>query len=273
MKINNHLLFNNNNQQVPFKNTPNKGKKFLGLQYLVMHYTAVTKAAGSISWFMDKNAEASAHLLIDRDGSITQFAPFDTITWHAGKSQLNGLSGLNQYSIGIELVNGGRLKKVDNQFVCPVDQKIVNSNDVVFAKHKNETEPNFWHNYTTQQIEVATEVAALLVKTYGLKDVVGHDDIAPFRKSDPGPAFAMTSFRAKAMGRKDETIDNYTTTTAVNIRKGPGTDFLTVTDALPTNTKVLVLKREGNWSFVEVVGKVHGLNDVEGWVSSKFLGK
>lgn len=273
MKINNYLLFTNNNEQVPFRLTPNRGKKIVDLQYLVMHYTAVTKAAGSVSWFLDKNAQASAHLLIDRDGSVTQFAPFDTITWHAGKSQWNGLSGLNQYAIGIELVNGGRLKKIDNQFVCPVDQKIVNNNDVIFARHKNEQETTYWQNYTTQQLEAAIEIAALLVRTYKLKDVIGHEDIAPFRKSDPGPAFPMPSFRARAMGRKDENIDMYTTTTAVNIRKGPATDFATVTDALPNKTKVLVLKREGNWSFVEVLGKVHGLNDVEGWVSSKFLGK
>ena len=73
------------------------------------------------------------------------------------------------------------------------------------------------------------------------------------------------------MGRKENELTISVTTTDVNIRSGPGTQFPTITDALPKDSEVHVLKREGNWSFVEVVGIVHDLNDVEGWVFSKFL--
>ena len=104
-----------------------------------------------------------------------------------------------------------------------------------------------------------------------MKDVLGHDDIAPFRKIDPGPAFPMSSFRSKAMGRKDDTIDEYVTNTVVNIRSGAGTQFPPITDPLPKNIRVQVLKRKGNWSFVEVLDVVHELNDLEGWISSKLL--
>jgi N-acetylmuramoyl-L-alanine amidase len=270
MKIQNHLLFDNNNQQVDFRPTPNKGGK-LSPQYLVMHYTAATEARGSISWFLNKQAKASAHLIIDRDGTITQFAPFNIVTWHAGESEWNGLIGLNKYSVGIELVNGGRLARGTNGWICPVDKKAVPETDVVIARHKNESNENGWQAFTDKQIQTSIEVVTLIVRTYDLKNVVGHDDIAPHRKTDPGPAFPMGSFRSRVMGRKENEPTIYSTTTAVNIRSGAGTQFPTITDPLPKNTEVIVLKREGNWTFAEVIGIVNGLNDLEGWIFSKYL--
>ena len=270
MKITDHILIGNNNKPVDFQPTPNKGGKFTA-QYLVMHYTAATEARGSISWFLSKQAQASAHLLIDRDGTITQFAPFNIITWHAGASQWNGLIGMNKFSIGIELVNGGRLAKSGIAWICAVDKKTVADSDVIIARHKNDSIESGWQTYTEIQLQTAVEVAALLVKTYELKDVVGHEDIAPLRKSDPGPAFPMSSFRSRVMGRKDDEQVVYLTTTEVNIREGAGTQFATLTDALPKKTRVQILKRQGNWSFVEVLDIVNEINDLEGWVFSKYL--
>ncbi|HVG15282.1 MAG TPA: N-acetylmuramoyl-L-alanine amidase [Chitinophagaceae bacterium] len=270
MQIKNHLLFENDGKQVAYKATPNKGGKYAP-QYLVMHYTAATTPASCISWFGSLVAQASAHLLIARDGTVTQFAPFNVITWHAGKSNWKGLSGLNQYSIGIELVNGGRLMKGNIKCMCPVDQREVPNSEVIIAKHKNDAHEAAWHEYTDKQLEASIEIAALLVKTYGLKDVLGHEDISPVRKSDPGPAFPMASFRSKAMGRKDDTMDEYITSAELNIRSGPGTSFPTLTSALPVNTPVLVLKTEGTWSFVEVQATVNNIMDLEGWVSTRFL--
>jgi N-acetylmuramoyl-L-alanine amidase len=270
MKITNHILIGDNNKAVDFQATPNKGGKYTP-QYLVMHYTAATEAKGSISWFLNKQAKASAHLIIDRDGTITQFAPFNVITWHAGESEWNGLIGLNKFAVGIELVNGGKLVRVTNGWICPVDKKSVPETDVVIAVHKNEVNENGWQAYTEKQIQTAIEVAALIIKEYELRDVVGHDDIAPHRKTDPGPAFPMASFRSRVTGRKDDKPTIYLTTTDVNIRSGAGTQFPTLTDPLPKNTKVVLFKREGNWSFGEVVGKVNGLNDLEGWIFSKYL--
>jgi N-acetylmuramoyl-L-alanine amidase len=271
MKVTNHFLYDNNNRQVDFQATPNKGSKITP-QYVIMHYTAATQAKGSISWFLNKEARASAHLLIDRDGTVTQFAPFNTATWHAGESQWNGLNGLNKFSIGIELVNGGRLARSGSSWICTVDKKMVPEGDVVIAKHKNELLESAWHAYTEYQIQVAVEIAAVLVRTYGLKDVVGHEDISPLRKCDPGPAFPMASFRSRVLGRKEDVVRIHHNTAGVNIRSGPGTVFTALTgQLLPKKTRMRVLRREGNWSFVEVLDTVQGLNDLEGWISSKFL--
>ena len=270
MKITNDLLFGNDNKQVEFKLTPNRGGKYTP-QYLIMHYTAATEARGSVSWLLNKDAKASAHLIIDRDGSIVQLAPFTTVTWHAGVSTWNGLVGLNKFSIGIELVNGGRVVKSGNNWICPVDKKAVQDSDVIIATHKNESSPSGWQTYTEIQMQTAFEIGTQLAKTYNLKDVLGHEDIAPHRKSDPGPAFPMGSFRSRVMGRKENEAEVFKTIAAVNIRSGAGTQFAPVTKELPKNTAVNVLKRDGNWSFVEVLDQVHGLNDLEGWIFSKFL--
>lgn len=270
MQIKKHLLYDNN-KQVTLKATPNKGGIYVP-QYLVIHYTAATTAASAINWFLNPIAQASAHLVIAQDGKITQFAPFNIVTWHAGKSQWKGLSGLNQYSIGVELVNGGRLRQTGDKWTCPVDRCIVPNEEVMLATHKNETAQCAWHEYDGRQLEVAAEVAATLVRAYGLKDVIGHEDISPIRKSDPGPAFPMGSFRSRAMGRLDDTMDEYVTSAELNIRSGPGTIFgLLTIPPMPAGTPVVVLKTEGTWSFVDVQATVNGVMDLEGWVASKFL--
>lgn len=81
----------------------------------------------------------------------------------------------------------------------------------------------------------------------------------------------MKSFRSRALGRADQELDVYKTTTTLNIRSGPGTHFPALAQVLPAKTPVLVLKREGNWSFVEVLTIVKGQADLEGWVFSKSL--
>ncbi|WP_345951521.1 N-acetylmuramoyl-L-alanine amidase [Mucilaginibacter sp. PAMB04274] len=270
MKIIDHLLVNDDDTPVTFKATPNHGGIYTP-QYLVMHYTAATTTLSTVSWFQSTLAKASAHLLIARDGTVTQFAPFNVITWHAGKSQWKGLVGLNQFSIGIEMVNGGRLTKSIGKWICPVDAKRVPDDEVVIAIHKNESSKAAWHDYTEKQLKAAIEISALLVKTYNLKDVVGHEDIAPIRKSDPGPAFPMASFKSKVMGRETDFDEDFVTSADVNIRAGAGTAFATVAPPVPGGTPVRVLKTNANWSFVEVLKSVNGIMDLEGWIASRFI--
>ena len=151
----------------------------------------------------------SAHLVISRDGSITQLVPFDKIAWHAGRSAWKGFINLNRYSFGIELDNAGFLTRHSFPPVYGGDRGGKEANrwlswfkdeyddsEVIEAIHKHETKPRGWHIFTPEQIAAALEVSKLLVNHYNLRDVVGHDDIAPGRKIDPGPAFPMEDFRA-----------------------------------------------------------------------------
>ncbi len=96
--------------EVSFVETPNKGGD-LSPRYLVFHYTAGRSATSSINWLTNPESKASAHLVLARDGTITQLAPFNIKTWHAGLSHWDGLSGLNSSSIGIEMDNAGPRRK------------------------------------------------------------------------------------------------------------------------------------------------------------------
>ena len=103
-----------------------------------------------------KDLQVSSHLLIRRNGTIVQFVPFHKRAWHAGESCHNGRERCNDYSIGIEL------------------------------EGTDETP------YTEFQYEVLNEVIAILKQDYPLitdENIVGHCDIAPQRKTDPGPSF------------------------------------------------------------------------------------
>ncbi len=107
--------------------------------------------------------QVSSHLFIERDGAITQFVSFDDRAWHAGQSQFCGRDNCNDYSIGIELEG-------------------------------TDTEPYTDAQY--QQLAVVTECLKRHYRMITDERITGHEDIAPGRKTDPGPAFDWTRYRA-----------------------------------------------------------------------------
>lgn len=270
MKVVDHRLFQDDGKPVPFQASPNHGGKMTP-EFLVMHYTAMDSALGAVSWLTNPQAKASAHLVIGRDGAITQLVPFDTVAWHAGQSVWEGRSGLNGFSIGIEMDNAGKLTRHGNLWQAWFGRDY-EPGGVLEAVHKNETAPAGWQLYTPEQIEASLNAALAIVRAYGLKDVIGHEDIAPGRKVDPGPAFPLQSFRARILGRMDDAPVVYETTTTLNIRAGAGTTFATVPGSpLPPGTKLEILEHQGVWCHVDVLGLVKDMPDVQGWVHQSYL--
>ena len=109
-----------------------------------------------------KDLQVSAHLLIKRDGEMVQFVPFNQRAWHAGVSEFEGESNCNDFSVGIELEG---------------------ADDVP---------------YTQQQYQVLAQVTDCLRAHYPdilSSRIVGHDHIAPGRKTDPGPSFDWSYFK------------------------------------------------------------------------------
>jgi N-acetylmuramoyl-L-alanine amidase len=270
MKIINHRLHQDDGTPVPFKPSPNFGEA-VKPEYLVIHYTAGANAKGAVGWLINPNSKVSAHLVVGRDGSLTQLVPFDRVAWHAGVSQWEGRSGLNAYSIGIELDNAGRLVHKGGEWLASYGGTIADS-QVIQAAHKNGGPVYGWQTYTEVQLETLLEASLVIYDTYHMLDVVGHDDIAPKRKVDPGPAFPMDSFRAKIQGREQETAAVFETTTNLPIRSGPGSNFKPLGGSpLPHGARLERIMVEGSWWFVDVIEEVNGLVDLQGWVNSRYV--
>ena len=102
----------------------------------------------------------SSHLLIHRDGEVEQFVSFLDRAWHAGDSTYHGRANCNDFSIGIELEGTDHIP------------------------------------YTDRQYQVLAHIYRLLRQAYRIKNIVGHSDVAPGRKTDPGHSFLWSHFRA-----------------------------------------------------------------------------
>ena len=156
-------------------------------RFLVIHFTSGASGQSSINFWKTPDAKgASAHLVIERDGTVIQCRPFNRTCGHAGKSRWKGFDGLNACSIGIELANAG-----DNAKLAAKWSKL----PLFKARHKNGGPVQDWEAYPEEQIQACIQVAQAIVARYKLDDVIGHDDIAPDRKNDPGPAFPMGRLR------------------------------------------------------------------------------
>jgi N-acetylmuramoyl-L-alanine amidase len=136
--------------------SPNFGERRGGARIglIVLHYT-VLDCAEALDRLCDPVAEVSAHYLIDRDGTVLSLVPEEARAWHAGAGEWRGAGDVNSRSIGVELVNSG-------------------------------AEP-----FAEPQMAALERLLADLMHRHALPPaaVIGHSDMAPDRKSDPGPRF------------------------------------------------------------------------------------
>lgn len=197
MNIRNHFLDDISITRVL---SPNMGGVFQsGLpDTIILHYTAGSTAQSAIRTLTNPANSVSSHLVVDRDGSVTQLIPFNRIAWHAGKSSHGGRIGLNSFSVGIEMVNAGRLERRGNQFFAWFGKQYPEE-EVIQATHRNEKTANYWHRYTGRQIETIFQLCSFLKEYYPIKYILGHEEIAPGRKIDPGPAFPLDQLRNKIL--------------------------------------------------------------------------
>ena len=167
-------------------NFANKIRPKRNIKFVIIHYTGMQSEIESIKRLKDPKYKVSCHYLINRKGEIIQMVKDNHAAWHAGKSKWKKIINLNKNSIGIELVNKG---------------------------HRYG-----YQNFTLMQISSLIKLCKSLKKKYKIskENFLGHSDIAPLRKSDPGEKFPWQKLGFHNLGqwykKKDiilETNKNY----------------------------------------------------------------
>lgn len=139
--------------------SPNWNERALPVSMVVLHYTGMPTAQEALERMRDPGAAVSAHYCIDEDGTVHRLVPEGKRAWHAGRSYWRGVTDVNSASIGIELVNPG---------------------------HEWGYRP-----FPDAQMDALLPLLADIVRRHDVPraNVVGHSDIAPARKDDPGELF------------------------------------------------------------------------------------
>jgi len=149
--------YKNNKFLSPNFSIKNRSKKHI--KHIVIHYTGMQSEVESLKKLCNPRSKVSSHFFIKRSGEILKLVPEKKIAWHAGKSRWGKFNKLNKYSIGIEISNRG---------------------------HR-------WgyQQFTKKQLNSLSALCKQLMSKYLIskKNVVGHSDIAPERKKDPGEKF------------------------------------------------------------------------------------
>lgn len=201
-----HLL---EGDAVTFMNSPDVGGELVP-ELVVVHFTAGGTAGGSAKWLTKRDEHyVSAHLVIGRGGEVFQLVPFNRVAYHAGRSSWRGRGGCNSFALGIELANYGGLETVDEKYYSWSGQEVPADRVWKNLKHKHGGPVRAWESFPPAQVERCAELVAAMLDRYpavgqGVVEVagpnqsaigiVGHDDIAPGRKVDPGPAWIWREF-------------------------------------------------------------------------------
>lgn len=252
-------------------------------EIIVMHYTAGYSASSAVNTFKDKGSKASAHFVVEVDGTITQMVSTNDRAWHAGGGYYEGRPKVNNFSIGIEIVNpgyhypdgaGGYL----NWAKKPIKPALLKPFPGMTEAHDPWTGSSklSWPNYPEAQLDAVEDLTRALLEAYpSIRDVVGHRDVDGVRKKkvDPGPAFPLRRFRRLVDDRSDADPEPTTMHVEVedvlNVRGGPGTGFATLDwGPLKNGDQVQVLERLGEWYRVQ-----RWLSGVarQGWVYARYL--
>ncbi|MFN5778845.1 MAG: N-acetylmuramoyl-L-alanine amidase [Novosphingobium sp.] len=152
--------------------SPNWNERQLPVSMVVLHYTGMQTAEEALARLCDEAAQVSAHYLIEEDGTVHRLVREDRRAWHAGKSFWRGVTDVNSASVGIELVNPG---------------------------HEFGYRP-----FPDAQMEALLPLLSEIVQRHDIPraNVVGHSDVAPARKEDPGELFDWDVLAAHRLALK-----------------------------------------------------------------------
>lgn len=158
--------------------SPHFNERASSVDSIIIHYTDMPSAADALAWLCNPASNVSAHYMIDEQGQLYHLVNEDKRAWHAGESYWQGCTDMNSCSVGIELANTGH---------------------------------SFGHTpFPEAQIEVLLRVCEKISKEWGIpaSRVLGHSDIAPQRKQDPGHLFPWETLAREGLGLWPESVNH-----------------------------------------------------------------
>ncbi|OYW56763.1 MAG: hypothetical protein B7Y80_01385 [Hyphomicrobium sp. 32-62-53] len=190
---------------VPFVQAANEGGR-IEPKIVVLHDTAGPDGS-AVSWFRKKASKVSAHFVVARDGSITQLVECDRKAFHAGESSWRGRRWCNDFGIGIEIENPGKLTLRGDKCFAWYGAAWPES-ECLRLNSKAHGGEGYWLPYTAAQIKaVDSLVRAILIAYPTVIDIVGHFEISPRRKVDVGPHYPLDRTRAMLADRDEPLKD------------------------------------------------------------------
>ena len=151
-------------------NFDTKKRKKKEIKFIIFHYTGMKKEIDAINRLTNQKSKVSSHYLIKKNGEILTLVPDLYVSWHAGVSSWKNYKSLNRHSIGVEITNPGHEFK--------------------------------YQRYTQKQISSILKLSKFLIKKYKIKPkfILGHSDISPDRKKDPGEKFPWYYLSKRKIG-------------------------------------------------------------------------
>lgn len=258
---------------------------------VILHDTASRLDKYNARDYLASSLRASAHFVVELDGTITQLVPTNRRAGHAGQSVWQNEAECNDFSIGIEMVSPGRLTRVsesvglgggESRAITWFGQLMSIKADQLVEMTTPEHGWGFWMPYPQAQIDAVIELLeALFAGIHSLKDITTHWYVSPGRKIDPAPIFPVDAVRARVLGPDDPAL----TAAAEGSKAEIGSDFVRVIAAptlnlrrwpsfnpnvltsIPAGTVVPVLRRgsfAGNgWIYTRFGGH-------EGWALARY---
>ncbi|MEK1895685.1 MAG: N-acetylmuramoyl-L-alanine amidase [Rhizobium sp.] len=152
--------------------SPNHGERAGGRRpdMILLHYTGMPTADGALEWLCRNESQVSSHYFVSEGGEVLQLVPEERRAWHAGKSYWQGETDINSLSIGIEIANAGH--------------------------------PGGLPEYPQEQIQALVELCRDCGQRWSIapERVLGHSDVAPIRKVDPGEKFPWKDLHRAGVG-------------------------------------------------------------------------
>jgi len=173
---------------------------------VILHDTAGRLEKGNSAAYLAKNdAKVSVHFVVERDGTIVQQVPTNKRANHAGKSTFNGRADCNDFAIGIEIVNPGKMTRAnDTQAVAWWGQQFATALFGIEERETPEHGRGLWMAYSPEQLAAVIELLkALFEGIPTLQDITTHWYVSPGRKVDVNPLFPLDQVRALILGQDD----------------------------------------------------------------------